>query len=144
MSERTKHPYLPAPPFASLPLDPTGPPGNAWSRFGATDALGMLNLLTPAVVARAAQEIRTGLRVSLDWPLNKPLYPSFGRAAFKYDFINRPKKGVEGLRCVNDDWVGFNTQGGSQWDGFRHFGMLTCSYHDSGFRPRAGILRWGF
>lgn len=61
--------------------------------------------------------------MSLDWPLNKPLYPSFGRVAFKHEFINRPKKGVEGVRCVNDDWVGFNTQGGSQWDGFRHFGI---------------------
>ena len=86
----------------------------------------MLNLLTPAVVARAAQEIKTGLRVSLDWPLNKPMYPSFGRAAFKHDIIHWSTEEALGLRCVNDDWVGFNTQGGSQWDGFRHFGMPSC------------------
>lgn len=131
MSEHLEHPYLPAPSFASLPLELAGPPGNAWSRFGATDALGMLNLLTPAVVTRAAREIRTGLRVSLDWPLNKPMYPSFGRAAFKHNIVNRSMEEVEGLRCVNDDWVGFNTQGGSQWDGFRHFGMLSCYSHNS-------------
>ena len=101
----------------------------------------MLNLQTPGVVARAPQEIRTGLRVSLDWPLNKPLYPSFGRAAFKHDFINRPKKGVEGLRCVNDDWVGFNTQGGSQWDGFRHFGMLFDPDFHGGLISEVGKLR---
>lgn len=125
MTEETEHPYLPAPPFASLPLDPTGPRGNAWSRFGTTDTLGMLNLLTPSVVARAAQEIKAGIRVSLDWPLNKPAYPSYGREAFKHELINRPKKGGEGIRCVNDDWIGFNTQAGSQWDGFRHFGTFS-------------------
>ena len=104
----------------------------------------MLNLLTPAVVARAAQEIKTGLRVSLDWPLNKPLYPSFGRAAFKHNIINRAKDGGDALRCVNDDWVGFNTQAGSQWDGFRHCGMLLCSEHDRRFISGLGILKWRF
>lgn len=35
------------PPFESLPLDPNGPSGNAWGLYGASDALGALNLLTP-------------------------------------------------------------------------------------------------
>jgi len=109
------------PPFSSLPLDPNGPPGNAWGHFGATDSLGMLNLLTPLVVARAAQEIKTGIRVSLDWPLNKPLYPSYKRQPFHHELINRAKG--EELRVVNDDHLSFNTQCSSQWDGFRHFGV---------------------
>ncbi|KAG8530276.1 uncharacterized protein KY384_004777 [Bacidia gigantensis] len=54
-------------PFSSLPLDPTGPPGNAWGRFGPHDQLGTLNLITPSVVAAAAGEVRSGVRVSLDW-----------------------------------------------------------------------------
>src|SRR5271168_3304411 len=110
------------PPFSSLPLDPNGPPGNAWGHFGATDSLGMLNLLTPLVVARAAQEIKTGIRVSLDWPLNMPKYPSFGRPVVKHEIINRPRG--EGLRVVNDDLLSFNTQSSTQWDGFRHFGRV--------------------
>lgn len=108
--------------FSSLPLDPNGPPGNAWGRFGLNDELGMLNLLTPAVVARAAQEITTGIRVSLDWPLNKPRRPSYGRPGLNHKIINRPKG--SDLRVVNDDMVTFNTQISTQWDGFRHFGKL--------------------
>lgn len=109
------------PPFSSLPLSRDGPRGNAWGRFGTDDNLGMLNLLTPAVVAAAAREIKTGDRVSLDWPLNKPLHPSYGRAAFHHEVVNRGKDGQ--MRAINDDILNFNTQCSSQWDGFRHFGM---------------------
>jgi hypothetical protein len=118
MAEDESHP--PLPPASTRPHDPPGPPGNAWGHFGAKDSLGMLNLLTPSVVARAAQEIKTGVRISLDWPLNKPLYPSYGRPAFSHEVINRARG--EELRVVNDDHVSFNTQCSSQWDGFRHFG----------------------
>ena len=121
--------YLPAPPFSLLPLDPTGPSGNAWGRFGNTDYLGMLNLLSPSVVARAAQEIRSGVRISLDWPLDKPQYPSFRREPFRHEVVNRAKG--QGLRVVNDDVLHFNTQSSSQWDGFRHFGKSIYEAGDS-------------
>ncbi|KAI4149218.1 MAG: hypothetical protein L6R39_002551 [Caloplaca ligustica] len=108
-------------PFSSLPLDPTGPPYNAWSRYGSSDQLGTLNMLTPSIVAAAARtEIRTGMRVSLDWPLNKPTYPSYGRDRLKHVIRRR---GPEG-RVVNDDVLDFNTQISSQWDGLRHYGYL--------------------
>jgi hypothetical protein len=109
------------PAFSELPLDPSGPPGNAWGRFGPDDQLGMLNLLTPSVVTRAAEEIKTGIRVSLDWPLTMPKYPSFGRSEARHEIINRNKG--QGLRVVNDDILSFNTQSSTQWDGFRHFGI---------------------
>nr|XP_036586417.1 uncharacterized protein CTRU02_03802 [Colletotrichum truncatum]KAF6796824.1 hypothetical protein CTRU02_03802 [Colletotrichum truncatum] len=110
------------PPFSSLPLDPNGPPGNAWGLYGKDDKLGALNLLTPAVVAAAAaSEIRTGDRVSLDWSLNNPSQPSFDRAPFESKLVNRTKIDGEG-RTVNDDILHFNTQCSSQWDGFRHYG----------------------
>ncbi|ORY61028.1 uncharacterized protein BCR38DRAFT_459938 [Pseudomassariella vexata] len=88
----------PRPPFSSLPLDPNGPPGNAWGLYGNSDKLGALNLLTPNVVAEAASEIRTG------------------EHPFEWKLCNR------GGRSVNDDHVNFNTQCSSQWDGFRHYG----------------------
>ncbi|KXH47382.1 hypothetical protein CSIM01_05319 [Colletotrichum simmondsii] len=110
------------PPFSSLPLDPTGPPGNAWGLYGKDDRLGALNLLTPAVVAAAAaSEIRTGQRVSLDWSLNNPSQPSFDRAPFESRLVNRAHPSGE-KRTVNDDILHFNTQCSSQWDGFRHYG----------------------
>lgn len=119
-------------PFSSLPMDPSGPEGNAWGRFGPADALGMLNLLTPSTIARAAAtEIKTGLRVSLDWPLNKPDHPLIsGRARLEHKIRNRAK-GPD-LRCINDDWLGFDTQSGSQWDGFRHFGKLDMKRYYNG------------
>ena len=119
----------PFPPFTSLPLDPYGPRGNAWGLFGTNDELGMLNLLTPDVVAAAARDIKSGVRISLDWLLDKPLYPTYGRAPFQHKISRRGESG----RPVNDDIVSFNTQSSSQWDGFRHYG---CRKH--AFSPRSG------
>lgn len=106
------------PSFDSLPLQKKGPHGNAWSLFGPHDELGMLNLLTPARTRAAAREVVDGVRISTDLPLDKFTVPSFGRAAFEQKVLKR-----EG-GTVNDDVVCFNTQGSSQWDGFRHFGGL--------------------
>lgn len=114
-------PSLPPPdiPFSALPLSQEGPAYNAWGRFGSQDQIGTLNLLVPSTVAAAARsEIRCGARISLDWPLNKPMYPSFGRSGLKHTICRR---GPEG-RVVNDDVVEFNTQASSQWDGLRHYG----------------------
>ena len=104
------------PAFDALPLDKNGPPGNAWGLYGKQDQLGSLNQLTPAVVANAAKEIRTGERVSLDWTLNNPSPSFFGRQSLTWKM--HPSKG----RPVNDDSIQLNTQCGTQWDGFRHYG----------------------
>lgn len=106
------------PDFDDLTLDPKGPVGNAWGLFGDDDELGMLNLLTPETVAAAAKEIQSGVRISLDLPLNQPAFPSFDRQPFHHEIRQR---GAD--RCVNDDIVAFNTQSSSQWDGFRHYGQ---------------------
>ncbi|EKG21354.1 Major facilitator superfamily [Macrophomina phaseolina MS6] len=113
------------PEFDSLTLNPNGPPGNTWGLFGDKDELGMLNLLTPETVAAAAKEIKTGVRISLDLPLDEPGFPSFDRQPFHHEIKRR---GAD--RCVNDDVVHFNTQASSQWDGFRHYGNQThkCYY----------------
>jgi len=48
-------------------------------RYGKDDKLGFLNRLTPDVVLAAAKEIKTGKRISLDWALDAPQVPLFGR-----------------------------------------------------------------
>lgn len=109
------------PPFADLPLDKNGPPGNAWGLYGKDDELGALNMITPTTVQAAAKEIQTGDRVSLDWHLNLPSFPSFGRPPFGWKMENRSHPdGTK--RTVNDDHLDINTQSSSQWDGFRHYG----------------------
>lgn len=54
------------PSFSDLPVDTSGPRGNAWGLWGADDQLGTLNYLSAEVVHDAAkEEIRSGERVSL-------------------------------------------------------------------------------
>lgn len=120
------------PDFDSLPLDPSGPPGNAWGLFGAQDELGMLNLLTPQVIAAAAKEIQHGVRVSLDWPLDKPSYPTFTRKRFEHQLIHDPTV------PMNDDVIHINTQSSTQWDGFRHFCMINLLFFMLLFRLTFG------
>jgi hypothetical protein len=56
----------PYPKFEDLPVNRTGPRGNAWGLWGSEDQLGTLNHLNSERVHAAAQEeIRTGDRVSL-------------------------------------------------------------------------------
>ncbi|KAL3478374.1 putative cyclase-domain-containing protein [Aspergillus californicus] len=115
------------PTFENLTLDPSGPLGNAWGLFGPDNELGMLNLLTPKLVKRAAsEEIREGVRVSLDLPLNRLSHPSFGRKPFTQELVNKAP------RVVNDDILTFNTQTSTQWDGFRHFGNQTHGCYFNG------------
>ena len=105
------------PSFDELPLDKSGPPGNAWGLWGAEDQLGMLNLITPEAVAAASAEIKEGIRISLDWPLDKPSFPTFDRQRFHHEILNKSPM------TMNDDLVTLNTQSSTQWDGFRHYGM---------------------
>lgn len=121
----------PRPPFSALPLDKNGPAGNAWGLYGPNDELGALNMLTPAVVKAAAQEIQTGERVSLDWSLNLPTFPSFNRPPFCWRMENRAHPdGTK--RTVNDDFLDINTQSSSQWDGFRHYGYQRAKKYYGG------------
>lgn len=53
------------PSFSSLPLRDGDPEASAWGLWGSEDELGTLNLLTPEVVAKASQEVKTGEVVPL-------------------------------------------------------------------------------
>lgn len=104
------------PPFDDLPLRKDGPPGNAWGLFGDDDECGMLNRITPEVVNAASKEIKDGVRIPTDLPIDFMSKPFFGRAPFQHTIKNKAP------RSVNDDTLVFNTQISTQWDGFRHFG----------------------
>jgi len=72
------------PPFEALPVDKSGPAGNAWGLYGAEDELGSLKLLTPETVVNAAKlEIETGERFSLDWRLDRSCHAKCERQNFK-------------------------------------------------------------
>ncbi|KAF5704090.1 cyclase [Fusarium mundagurra] len=82
------------PGFRQLPLRIGDPKYSAWGLWGANDELGMLNLLTLAVVKDAAKEIVTGTQVVL-------------KQVFASSSAHWP--------------LDMNTQGSSHWDGLRHY-----------------------
>ncbi|TFY70030.1 hypothetical protein EVG20_g2915 [Dentipellis fragilis] len=94
-------------------------PGCAWEVWGSKDQLGTVNLLTDAVVKRAAEEIKTGRAISLNWPIQFPSKPAFGRAIPEHKAWIKP-----GGAGVRDDELHINTQSGSQWDGLKHFPVV--------------------
>ncbi|KJZ78208.1 hypothetical protein HIM_02246 [Hirsutella minnesotensis 3608] len=116
--------------FDALPHDKDGPPGNAWGLFGKDDECGMLNMLTPENTAKATKEIKEGVRVSTDWPLNSMKEPFFGRPPLSHSIKQK------GDSTINDDEVHFNTQSSSQWDGFRHFGFQNDQVFFNGKRQK--------
>ncbi|KAF4503577.1 hypothetical protein FAGAP_185 [Fusarium agapanthi] len=104
------------PDFDELPLDKTGPRGNAWGLWGGDDQLGTLNHLTGEVVGQAAREnFKTGIRVSLNWSMKGASYPKFACKNLDLRLINKTP-----LKHAHDDKWNFNSQCSSQWDGFRH------------------------
>ena len=104
------------PRFDQLPLNKGDPPYSAWGLYGMEDQLGTLNRLTDDIILKAAkQEIQTGHRISLNWPLDAQDKPGFNRQRFHKD-INQHTS-----RTGNDDVWTMNTQSSSQWDGLRHF-----------------------
>lgn len=106
--------HVSRPSFEDLPLHQGDPTASAWGLWGDDDELGTLNLLTPETVAKAAQEARSGLVVSLNLPLNSPLLPMNPRRTPCHHSIIA--KGY-----ANDDELHLNTQSSTQWDGLRHY-----------------------
>lgn len=120
------------PDFDKIPAVPGMPHGYAWKVWGEGDQLGTLNLLTPEVVARAAQEnIRTGDRVQIDWGLDSVDVPANQRKHFHHELIYlKEKLGV----YATDDEVHLNTQTSSQWDGFNHFAHQATGMYYGGLK----------
>ena len=92
------------PAFEELPLREGDPLFSAWGLYGLDDELGTLNLLTPEVVAEAAREVQTGVRIGLDLPINYIAEPSHGRQKLTHKVIR------QGKNAVHDDAIEMNTQ----------------------------------
>jgi hypothetical protein len=105
------------PRFDELPVRPDAPPRSAWGLWGDDDEYGTLNLLTSECIVRAARLVRKGRTFGLNWELELPNPPLWGREALRHTI--KRKKGSLGSEDVYDD---FNTQSSSQWDGLTHVG----------------------
>lgn len=127
------------PSFDNLPLDKSGPPGNAWGLWGEANELGMLNLITPETVKTALSEVEHGIRISLDLPLDTPSHPAFDRQRFHHEILHKAPM------TMNDDAISINTQSSTQWDGFRHYGYQRAKqfyggHVQSDFAPGSSTL----
>lgn len=130
------------PKFAQLPTVGATGERHAWDVFGKSDQLGMVNLLTPERVKRAATLIRTGRVINLNLPLNFPitLYGGF-RSGYRHH--------IEVGRGGRDDYVdNFAMQGSSQWDSLRHIRFREFGYYggrqdeDLDEKGELGIENW--
>lgn len=91
-----------------------------FDKHGSKDVHGTLNFITPDVVKAAyASELKDGVSVSLNWPIDAIKTPGFGRKGLVHkvvSFVDSPLK-AHGY----DDEVEFNTQCSSQFDSLVHF-----------------------
>lgn len=133
------------------------PEPSTWGDFGPDDALGRLNLLTPAKLAEGLAEIRVGRALCLGLPLTLPGGHSLN--ANRLPPVQRPtlRQGRSGANCVmeplspgssdvlSDDLVVLHNQYSTQWDAFGHVGSMFDADGDGVAEPvyyngfRAGV-----
>ncbi|KAF2087814.1 hypothetical protein K490DRAFT_40979 [Saccharata proteae CBS 121410] len=136
------------PDFDDLPPVEGMPQGCAWGVFdkdGKKDVYGTLNLLTPSVVKAAAAEVKEGVSVSLNWPMNAIGTPGFGRKGLVHkvkDFMDGPNPALRAHGF--DDEVEFNTQCSTQWDSLVHFNHQPTGTAYNGAKPSATTLTQKF
>lgn len=111
------------------------PEGSNWGEFGADDAVGRLNLLTPERVLAAVREVQAGISFCLSLPLDLPggnvanprRHPPKLVAAVQdgvpvYNRSGSQAAGFASTGVVSDDAVLLYTQYSTQWDSFAHIG----------------------
>jgi hypothetical protein len=112
MTSAPETPLLPQ--YSELLARPGYPPGSSWGVFGAEDELGTLNLLDAGCALRASTLVRKGAVFSLNWNLEYPDPPLFGRKPLVHKFIDGGHTGVD------DYYDRFHPQASSQWDALSH------------------------
>jgi kynurenine formamidase len=135
------------PKFAQLPVKPDAPPQSTWGVFGDDDQLGCLNFLTPQGIVDAARLVRKGSVFRLDAPIGFAVPPTI-RQPVKHTIRDYFDVGFSALDDVLDN---YNTQEGSQWDGYAHYGRMRDKLFYNGVRldeiksgpdGKLGIHQW--
>lgn len=111
------------PDYDDLPLTPDKPPRSAWGVWGDEDEIGAINLLTPERVRAGVACARQGKVFSLNWDLEMPDPPFYGRGPLKHT--------VTGAGDGHDDhYDNFYPQQSSQWDALCHVGHSDYGYYN--------------
>jgi kynurenine formamidase len=125
------------PNYDELPVSPGQPPGSSWGLWGEGDRLGCLNLLTPQRVLAAFSGVRTGVTFSLNWDMELPDPPLFGRPRFTHTV-----KWLGNQTGHDDELSDWNTQSSSQWDGFRHIRHQWYGFYGGLADEDHGMQHW--
>lgn len=129
------------PAYEDLPVKAGAPAGSSWGLWGDDDALGALNLMTPERVKAAKALIQRGDVFPLDWDLGLPNPPFFGRPPLSMQVTVSEHHGKG-----ENDFIAFNPQGSSQWDGFRHIGSndpgAPCARYNALPSEAHGVDHW--
>jgi hypothetical protein len=120
------------------------PDGASWQLWPGNEVYGTLNLLTPERAVAAASLVQTGDTFALNWNMELPDPPLFGRGAFEHEV-------VVGTSHRDDVLHHWNTQSSTQWDGLRHvfhptrgnYGGIPDEEHGIHFWARKGIVGRG-
>lgn len=124
------------PAYDELPIREGLPAGSSWGLWGDDDEIGTINLLTPELAQRALRLPRRGAVFPLNWALEEPSPPFYGRGALEHR-IDRPF-----TPCLDDALDNFFTQASSQWDALCHIGHPEHGYYngrvDADFTGEAG------
>lgn len=104
--------------YADLPTT-DGIDHSAWGLWGEGDQVGAFNLQTAVRVVQAARLVRRGAVFPLNWDLELPSPPLYGRGEIRHSLISFPPDD-----WGHDDWYdNFFPQMSSQWDGLTHVGV---------------------
>jgi kynurenine formamidase len=125
------------PRYADLPVVAGAPPRSSWGLWGADDRLGCLNLLTHERALAASALVERGVVFALDADLATPGPPLFGRQPFRHEVT-----GTDDGPSHDDVLHGWNTQGSSQWDGFRHIRHPVHGWFGGAPEGAHGIHHW--
>ncbi len=119
--------------MTDLPSYADLPDGSSWGVWPGNEVFGTLNLLTPERAAAAARLVQTGETFAMNWNMELPGPPLFGRESFEHKVNEHP-----GSR---DDLLNsWNTQSSTQWDGLRH--VFDTEKGDYGGVSDHGIHHW--
>jgi kynurenine formamidase len=111
------------PSYDQLPAVEGAPPKSAWWLFGKDDQVGLFNLQTPERILDGARLIRDGLMFPLNWDIELPNPPLFGRGALKHTITGGP--------IHHDDVLdNFYPQASSQWDTLVHVGNSEHGFYN--------------
>lgn len=102
---------------------------STWGRWGETDQLGALNLLTPERVAAAAGLVQDGVTITMSWPMQREATASNPEPA-ELRMMFEPDQATSGM-VVAKDYVGVHYHGDTHThlDALCHIGYEGLLYN---------------